>query len=287
MQKITDLIKILDLEQLSDNVFKGQNYNAPWGRVFGGQVLAQSLLAAYNTVPKDRFAHSLHGYFILVGDLDIPVTYEVDTLRDGGSFSTRRVVAKQNGKAIFNMAASFQIEQKGIEHQITMPNLIAPENLITTEEQVEKVKDSHPKFYQRLKNVIPKVFEFRPVENIISKLTKNSLPHNHLWIRTSESVVVDKRIQQALLAYVSDYNILTTATLPHREELNKVNAFYASIDHAIWFHRDFDINEWLLYTIDSPSASNSRGFSRGSIFNKTGELIASVTQEGLIRQQFK
>jgi acyl-CoA thioesterase-2 len=247
--------------------------------------LAQSLHAAYQTVPADRFAHSMHGYFILGGNLDVPITYEVDIIRDGGSFTTRRVVARQNGKAIFTMGASFQIKESGVDHQITMPNLLLPEKLSTSLEQIEEIKDNDNNTYQRLKMVLPEVFEFKSIERISSQLSKNSTPFNHLWMRAKDKLVADLPLQQQLLAYVSDYNILTTATLPHREQLNKGKTFYASIDHAIWFHREFDIQDWLLYTMDSPSASNARGFSRGSIFDRKGALVASVAQEGLMRQK--
>lgn len=287
MQTINGLIDLLTLEKIDGQTFKGQNYQAPWGRVFGGQVLAQSLHAAYQTVPTDRLAHSMHGYFILGGNLDIPIMYEVDTIRNGGSFTTRRVVARQNGKAIFNMAASFQIKEEGVDHQITMPNLILPEKLATSREQIEEIKTINPKAYQRLKMILPEVFEFRSVERISSQLTRNNPPFNNLWMRISEKFKADVPLQQQLLAYISDYNLLTTATLPHREELNKGNTFYASLDHALWFHRAFNLHDWLLYTMDSPSASNARGFARGSIFNRQGILVASSAQEGLMRQQIK
>lgn len=284
MTSLSELIKLLTLERMDKNQYLGQNYAAPWGRVFGGQVLAQSLHAAYQTVPKERIAHSMHGYFILVGKLDIPITYEVDTIRDGGSFTTRRVVAKQNGKAIFNMAASFQVQEKGVDHQITMPNIISPDRLMTSLEQIEDIKTLNPNAYNRLKTVIPEVFLFKPTERITSQLAKNSEPSNHVWIKTAEKQKIDLRMQHQILAYASDYNLLTTATLPHRETLNRTNTFYASLDHAIWFHRSFDIQDWLLYALDSPSASNARGFARGSFFSATGDLVASVAQEGLIRQ---
>jgi acyl-CoA thioesterase-2 len=283
MQTIKQLIDLLTLKQLDESKFIGENYQAPWGRVFGGQVLAQSLNAAYRTVPDNRTAHSMHGYFILGGDLDIPITYEVDTIRNGGSFTTRRVVAKQNGKAIFNMAASFQTKQEGVDHQITMPNLTSPDNLVTGLEEIENIKDVDPKIYYRLKMVLPEVFIFKSVNRIINKLAKNNVPFSNIWMRSAEDVIADLPMKQQLLAYVSDYNLLTTATFPHREQLNKGNTFYASLDHALWFHRDFDFDDWLLYAMDSPSASNSRGFSRGSIFNRKGILVASVAQEGLMR----
>ncbi len=285
MKSIKELIELLTLEQLEDHIFLGQNYQAPWGRVFGGQVLAQSLHAAYRTVPEDRIAHSMHGYFILGGTLDIPVTYEVDTIRNGGSFTTRRVVAKQNGRAIFNMAASFQLKQEGVDHQISMPNIVSPKDLSTSLEQIEALKDLDPKIYKRLKMVLPEVFSFKMVDKIITKLSRNGSPFNNIWVRTSEPVEADEPMRQQLLAYMSDYNLLNTASLPHREALNKGNTFYASLDHAIWFHREIDFDDWLLYAMDSPSASNARGFARGSIFNKNGALIASVAQEGLMRQE--
>lgn len=284
MQTIKDLIALLTLKKIKNNVFEGENYQTPWGRVFGGQVLGQSLHAAYQTVPEDRIAHSLHGYFILGGDLKYPIQYEVDTIRNGGSFTTRRVVAYQNGKAIFNMAASFQVKVDGVDHQIPMPNLIPPEKLTTSLEQLEEIKEEHPSAFHKLKAIQPKVFEFKPVENFISQLTKNGPPFFNTWIRTAEKMTIDLPMQQQLLAYASDFNLLTTATLPHREQLNERKTFYASLDHAIWFHRDFDIRDWLLYSMDSPSASNSRGFARGNVFDRKGILVASVAQEGLMRQ---
>jgi len=285
MKTVTELISLIRLERKNEATFIGQNEQTPWGRVFGGQVLAQSLHAAYQTVPEERIAHSMHGYFILSGDLSIPITYEVDTIRNGGSFTTRRVVALQNGKAIFNMAASFQTYEEGVDHQITMPNLTVPDLLTNSAQQIEEIRDSHPKVYHRLKMIFPEVFEFKTLERITSQLTKNSTPYNNLWMRTAEKFTASLAIQQQILAYVSDYNLLTTASLPHREQLNRTKTFFASIDHALWFHRDFNIADWLLYTMDSPSASNGRGFSRGSIFNKQGILVASVAQEGLMRLQ--
>lgn len=284
MQTLEELIGLITLEKRDKQTFIGQNYQAPWGRVFGGQVLAQSLHAAYQTVPEDRIAHSMHGYFILGGTLDIPVTYEVDTIRNGGSFTTRRVVARQNGNAIFNMAASFQVVQEGVEHQITIPNVMPPDNLSNSREQLEELRHTYPEIYQRLNLTLPKVFEFRPTEKITTKIARDSPPFNNVWMRTSGKATMDLAMQQQILAYVSDYNLLVTATFPHREELNKGHTFYASLDHAIWFHRNFDLQDWLLYTMDSPSASNSRGFSRGSIFDSEGILVASVAQEGLMRQ---
>jgi acyl-CoA thioesterase-2 len=288
MDTIQEIVDLLTLKKIDENTFQGENYTTPWGRVFGGQVLGQSLHAAYQSVPKDRFAHSMHAYFILGGQLDIPIIYEVDSIRDGKSFTTRRVVAKQNGIAIFNMSASFHKKEEGIDHQIPMPNVIKPENLIPTVEQINELETSAPKIYKRIKNMLPTVFDIRPVENFLSKYSKNSPPYDNLWFTSAVKLNRDDvALNHQLLAYASDYNLLSTATAPHREELNSKSMFYTSLDHALWFHRDFSIDDWLLYAMDSPSASNSRGFARGSIFNKNGDLVASVAQEGLIREQIK
>jgi len=283
MNALKDLIDLITLKKINNHTYIGQNYEAPWGRVFGGQVLAQSLYAAYQTVPKNRFAHSMHAYFILGGHINIPVKYKVDIIRDGGSFTTRRVVAYQNEKAIFNMSASFQKKHTGVNHQIPMPNALPPNRLESSEEQIEKFKFILPDTYKRMKSSLPKVFEFKPVDDMLSKLVNNNPPFDNIWFKTVDAVDLDIPLQQQLLAYASDYNILRPASMPHREELNAKKTFFTSLDHALWFHRDFDISEWLLYVLDSPSASNSRGFSRGSIFNSKGTLIASVCQEGLMR----
>lgn len=285
METIKKLIDLLTLEKLDECLYRGGNYVTPWGRVFGGQVLGQALHAAYQTVPPDRIVHSMHGYFILAGNVDQPIIYEVDTIRDGGSFTTRRVVAKQNGRAIFNMAASFQLKQDGFDHQITMPNVLPPEVLLPDYEQIKSLKESHPKLYNRMKVIYPNAIEFRPVEKFDPD--QQGRPFRHVWFKSSEQVTLDLPMQHQILAYASDHNLLTTAVLPHQTHLDRANLFFASLDHAIWFHRDFKIDEWLLYATDSPSAGNSRGFSRGNIFTKEGKLIASVVQEGLIREMKK
>jgi len=283
MESIKELLSLLKLEKVSETKFVGQNYPSSWGRVFGGQILAQSLHAAYQTIPEKRIAHSMHGYFILIGDINTPVTYEVDTIRDGKSFTTRRVVAYQNGKAIFNMAASFQKEETGVDHQIIAPNILPPEVLRTDMQQVESIKHKNPNYYESLKKAHPKMFEFKPVEIMSHIETKNVIPFSHVWFKTKEKTSITLPEKQQLLAFSSDINLIMTATKPHREKINDSPIFVASIDHAMWFHRDFEIDEWLLYAMDSPSASSARGFARGSIFSKSGILIASVTQEGLIR----
>ena len=283
MKHIQELIDLITLEKKGENTFQGQNFQTSWGRVFGGQVLAQSLHAAYQTVPKDRFAHSLHGYFILGGNLDLPITYEVDVIRDGKSFTTRRVVAFQESRAIFNMSASFQLEQNGVNHQFSMPNYIPPEKLLSDLEQLE-VQNTDPKVYDRFKKIKPEVIEFRPVEKLTLRDDIDAPAESNYWFRSKEITPFGLDSQHQLLAYISDYGLLRTATLPHKKELSQGPTFYTSIDHALWFHRPFSLQEWLLYAMDSPSASNSRGFSRGSFFDREGLLVASSAQEGLIRQ---
>jgi acyl-CoA thioesterase-2 len=283
VETVSELLKILRLKRISETKFVGQNYPASWGRVFGGQILAQSLHAAYQTVPNTRIAHSLHGYFILMGDINLPVEYEVDKIRDGNSFTTRRVVAYQNGKAIFNMAASFQKEENGVDHQIDAPNILPPEVLRSDMQQVESIKHKNPNYYKSLKKAQLKMFDIKPVEIMSHIETKNAIPYSHVWLKTKEKNQISLPEKQQLLAFSSDINLIATATKPHREKINQKPVFIASIDHAMWFHRDFEIDDWLLYAMDSPSASSARGFTRGSIFSKSGTLIASVTQEGLIR----
>jgi acyl-CoA thioesterase-2 len=283
MKYIQELIDLITLKKKGENTFEGQNFQTSWGRVFGGQVLAQSLHAAYQTVPQDRFAHSLHGYFILGGNLDLPITYEVDIIRNGKSFTTRRVVAFQQGRAIFNMSASFQLHQPGVDHQFSMPNFISPEKLLSDLEQLE-AQNTDMEAYNRFKKIKPEVIEFRPVEKLSLRDDIDAPAESNYWFRSKEKTPYGMDIQQQLLAYISDYGLLRTATLPHKKELSKSPTFYTSLDHALWFHRSFSLQEWLLYAMDSPSASNSRGFSRGSIFDRDGLLVASTAQEGLIRQ---
>lgn len=282
METIEELIALLTLEKIDDRIFRGQNYRTPWKRVFGGQVLGQALHAAYQTVPDDRICHSMHGYFILAGDIDVPIVYEVDTIRDGGSFTTRRVVAIQKGRAIFNMAASFQLKQEGFDHQIDMPNVLPPESLLSDIEQLKEIKETNPGLYRRLTSIHPNAIEFRPVEK--HRPTKKGQPYRHTWMRSRGKADLDLPMQHQILAYASDYNLLGTAVLPHLDVVDANEIFFASLDHAMYFHRDFRIDDWLLYATDSPSASGSRGFSRGNVFDRNGVLVSSVVQEGLIRR---
>ena len=285
MKTIAELIDLIQLEQLDDNLFRGQNYVTPWGRVFGGQVLAQSIHAARVTVPEDRIVHSMHGYFILGGDPNQPIIYNVDRIRDGRSFTTRRVVAIQKGRAIFNMSASFQIKEKGFSHQIPMPDVPPPEAVETDKEWIEPYKKQLPEMYKRYQ--IDRPIEFRPVEKFNPINPKKERPFRHIWIKANGPISDDPLLQREILAYACDYNLMATSLLPHRDRFKIQDMQMASLDHAMWFHGDVKVDEWLLYALDGPSASNSRGFSRGSFFNQRGELVASVVQEGLIRHRKK
>lgn len=283
MKSIAALVDLLTLEQLDDNLFRGQNYKTPWGRVFGGQVLAQSIHAAQQTVPKERTIHSMHGYFILGGDTNQPIIYDVDRIRDGRSFTTRRVVAIQKGRAIFNMSASFQIEEKGFNHQILMPNVPKPDEVQPDKEWMKQYKKVKPNLYKRYTEKRP--IEFRSVEKFDLIHPKKESPRRHMWLKATEPVPNDPLIHKEILAYFSDYNLMGTSLLPHRGRFKREEMQMASLDHAMYFHHDFKVDEWLLYALDSPSASNARGFNRGSFYNQEGILVASTIQEGLIRKR--
>jgi len=281
MKNVAELTDLIGLERIEDNLFRGQSYRTQWGRVYGGQVLAQALHAANLTVSEDRMAHSMHGYFILAGDIDLPIIYEVDRIRDGGSFATRRVKAIQKGRAIFNMSASFQIREEGIEHQIDMPNVPGPDALLSDVELAESFKDTLPDLYKRYRT--PRPIEFKPVERVDFLDPHPHLPRRHVWIRAKGDIGDSFRLHQEIFVFASDYNLLTTAILPHQDIVRFDQLMLASLDHAIWFHREFRMDEWLLLALESPVAGNARGFTRGTLFNTQGQLVASVVQEGLIR----
>ncbi|MDR3499930.1 MAG: acyl-CoA thioesterase II [Parvibaculum sp.] len=278
---VEDLIQILDLEQIEVNLFRGHSPDVSWQRVFGGQVIGQALVAAYRTV-EDRVCHSLHAYFIRPGDPKIPILYEVDRSRDGKSFTTRRVVAIQHGKQIFNLAASFQVPEKGFEHQAQMPDVPAPEDLPSERELRKAVEDRLPehiaKHFSR-----PRPIEIRPVnpQDYIDPAPME--PLNHVWFRARKEIGDDIALNQCILAYASDMTLLDTCIRPHGVSWVSGKLQSASLDHAMWFHQPFRADEWVLYTQDSPSASGGRGFNRGSIYTRDGRLVASVVQEGLIR----
>ena len=277
-----DLLKILDLERIEHNIYRGGNRDIGTGRIFGGQVLAQSLIAARRTVEEERVAHSLHGYFILPGDLNIPVVYFVDRLRDGRSFTTRRVTAIQHGRAIFNMSASFQVIEEGPEHQAEMPDVPDPETLAP---ELDLIRDMADRIPESLRTVLTqdRPIDFRPVDPVDPFNPEPRPPQRYLWMRALGDLPDEILIHQAVLAYASDYGLLGTALAPHGYSFRQPNIQVASLDHAIWFHRPARVDQWLLYAMDSPNANGARGFVRGTIFTRDGTLVASVAQEGLTR----
>lgn len=279
---VQELLGLLDLEPLEVNIYRGRNRDIGTGRVFGGQVLAQALVAARRTVDEPREAHSLHGYFILPGDLNAPIVYFVDRLRDGGSFSTRRVTAIQHGRAIFNLAASFQIAESGHEHQTKMPDVPQPEDLTNELDLIREVADRIP---DKLRKVLTqdRPIDFRPVAPIDPFHPEKREPTRYIWLRAVDRLPNDTLTHQAVLAYASDYGLLATALLPHAVSPRSPAVQLATLDHALWAHRAFRADEWLLYAMDSPAAAGARGFTRGSVYTRDGTLVASVTQEGLMR----
>jgi acyl-CoA thioesterase-2 len=278
------LLVLLDLEKLEENVFRGTSPPERIQRVFGGQVLAQALVAATRTVEAERFCHSFHAYFLRPGDPKVPILYEVDRSRDGASFSVRRVVAIQHGAQIFVLAASFQKAEAGFEHQAPMPAVPPPEDLQDEQELLLSRSDLPPSFLNWIGSERP--FETRsvlgrgPASDSGDRPARPAL--DHIWLRTRGRLPDDPALHQALLAFVSDTSLLDTALLPHGKSIFS-NVQVASLDHAMWFHRPFRADEWLLYVQDAPSASGARGFNRGAIYTRGGLLVASVAQEGLIR----
>jgi len=284
MKNTKKLLEILILEAIDDTSFKGISKDIGSPNVFGGQVLAQSLNAAYRTVSKGRTLHSLHSYFLEPGHLTIPIRYNVHILRDGGSFSTRRVTASQNDKTIFILACSFHKEEDGYEHQVAIKKDIKqPEELLSWEDILHQMGDFLPK---KLKSFleIERPIHFKPLE-IVNPLEKKDLPPSvDVWFKLKgEPISLDLQTKQQILTYLSDYNILTACLNPNASVANFGNTQMASLDHSMWFYRDFDFNDWMLFSIESPNSFGARGFSKGNIFTRDGKLIASVAQEGLMR----
>ena len=278
---LADLIELLKLERIEDNIFRGDSRDIGSAQVFGGQVLGQALSAAQHTV-EGRIAHSLHAYFLRRGDMKAPIIYEVDRARDGGSFSTRRVVAIQHGRPIFNLAASFQVEEPGVEHQARMSDVPGPDGLKDfsdiSDEQLEKLPEKMRRFL-----TAKRPFEIRPVTPISFLEPRKLPPVKQVWFRAVDTLPDELALHQNLLAYVSDYELLGTSTLPHGLPFGQGKVIMASLDHALWFHRRVRVDEWLLYAMDSPNAGGARGFARGQVFTESGELVASTAQEGLVR----
>jgi len=278
---LDDLLKVMTLERLELDLFRGESRDIGSPQVFGGQVLGQALMAATATV-ENRVVNSLHAYFLRRGDFNAPIVYEVDRARDGNHFSTRRIVAIQHGAQIFNMSASFQTPESGVEHQLAMPDVPPPEELPNFDDQVRDLLPQLPASMRRaLEQKRP--FEFRPVQPPSFLKPQKSPPLKHMWFRAVAKLPDDEPLHRCLLAYASDFHLLDTAMMPHALSLTSPQVMIASIDHAMWFHRDVRVDDWLLYSTDSPSASGSRGFARGSVFSRDGRLIASTSQEGLVR----
>jgi acyl-CoA thioesterase-2 len=279
---VANLLAILDLEPLEHNLFRGRSPEDGWQRVFGGQVIGQALVAASRTVPVERKAHSLHAYFLRPGDPAVPIIYDVDRIRDGKSFTTRRVVAIQHGHAIFSMSASFQVEESGLDHQLPAPSVPPPEELMSEEELkkkfMESASESMKRYWRRERPI-----EVRPV-SLRHYMGREKLePVQHAWFRATGTLPDDAAVHKCVLAYASDMMLLDTSLYPHGRTLFDKDLQVASLDHALWFHRPFRADEWLLYAQDSPTASGARGFNRGAIYDRQGIHVASVAQEGLIR----
>jgi acyl-CoA thioesterase-2 len=284
MNSVNDLLEVLILEEISENQFNGISKTVGSPNVFGGQVLAQALNAAYRTIINQRVLHSMHAYFLEAGKLNTTINYEVSIIRDGGSFSTRRVTATQQDKTIFILAASFHKRQDGHEHQIEMKtNVKPPEELQSWTEMVDMYGEFLPdkmKFFLQMDRPI----EFKPTK-LFNPMDKKDLPpFLEVWFKLKgDTATLNLATKQQILTYISDYNILSVALMPHTSKANYGNTQMASLDHSMWFFRDFDFKDWMLFSIESPSASNARGFTKGNIFSRDGKLIASVAQEGLMR----
>jgi acyl-CoA thioesterase-2 len=280
---LDQLLSILDIETLEVNLFRGLSPQVGWQRVFGGQVIGQALVAANRTV-NGRLAHSLHAYFLRAGDPSVPIIYNVDRIRDGGSFSTRRVVAIQHGLAIFSMAVSFHKEETGLEHQIKMPEVPPPESLPSEAELKECLIDRLPEpvkaYWQRERPI-----EIRPVDLSRYLSPENRAPSQQVWIRATGQLGDDQSLHQCVLAYASDFTLLDTALSAHGRFVFDPRLMLASLDHALWFHRKLRADDWLLYAQDSPISGAGRAFCRGMLFTREGELVASTAQEGLLRER--
>ena len=279
---LENCLSLFELNRIDRDIYTWTGKNVGWARIFGGQVMAQTLIAAYKTVKKEHFAHSFHSYFLRPGQMDKPITFTVDRIRDGKSFTTRTVKAIQDGEAIFSCSVSFQKNEDGLEHQIEMSDFPSP-NGLKNEYEIRKaiagdIDPEHAPLFLRKREV-----EMRPIEIQDYANPQKTPPYKNTWIRPEGKLPNDEVIQQAFLLYISDMGLLAAANNPHGVNFLNENLQVASLDHAMWFHRKLDLNGWFLYTIESPITRNARGFSHGSIFSRDGKLIASCTQEGLIR----
>lgn len=284
MTDVQHLIELLTLDKVDETTFIGQSKTVGSPNVFGGQVLAQALNAASRTITNQRVLHSMHSYFLEPGHLEVPITFNVNIVRDGGSFSVRRVTAEQSGLIIFILSASFHKKEEGYEHQIEMKSGIKPpEELMSWTDILHQFGDFLPKNIKTFFEV-ERPIEFKPVE-IVNPLDRKDLPpFNNVWFKPKGDLnVVDLATKQQILTYISDYNILVSALNPHASKAHWGNTLTASLDHSMWYFRDFDFDDWILFSMESPNASNARGFAKGNMFTRDGKLIASVAQEGLMR----
>ena len=281
---LADLLAILDLEPLEENLFRGRSPQHGWQRVYGGQVLGQALVAAVRTVPPERVAHSLHAYFLLPGDPTRPIIYNVERVRDGGSFTTRRVTGIQCGRAMFVMSASFHIAEPGLEHQDAMPNVPPPEALPSEQElkarMLSRLPQNMKSYWERERPI-----EMRPIDVTRYFAREKRMPEQMVWMRASGRLPDAFPLHQCVLAYASDFTLLDTALIAHGKLMFDTDIQLASLDHALWLHRPFRADDWLLYAQSSPSSHGARGFCRGSVFTRDGVLVASVAQEGLMRER--
>lgn len=281
---LDDLLNLLTLETIEDGLYRGQSQDLGFGAVFGGQVIGQALSAAKETLPPERVNHSFHSYFLRPGDAKKPIVYDVENIRDGKSFSARRVQAIQNGKPIFYMTASFQQLEAGFEHQDVMPKVPGPEGLISDLDIYREHEELIPEPL-RNKFICEKPIEMRFVTAYNPFKPEKDEPKRYVWLKANGDMPADSRVHKYLLAYASDFNFLPTALQPHGVSFAQPNMQVATIDHAMWFHRDFRMDDWLLYAIDSPSASGQRGLVRGQIYTRDGVLVASTIQEGVMRDR--
>ena len=279
---LADLLHLLKLERIEDNIFRGESRDVGSSRVYGGQVLGQALRAASATVEDGREVHSLHAYFLRAGDVEADIVYDVDRARDGKSFSNRRVTAIQHGRQIFNMTASFQKIEQGLEHQCTMPEVPPPESLSDMRELTAAALENIPEKLRR-HYTHERPFEVRPIKPVALLSAEKAEPRQLFWFKAIDRLPDDAELHRNLLAYVSDYQLVATSTLPHGVRFEEGTLQLASLDHAMWFHRPFRIDDWLLYSMESRNACGARGLARGEIFSRDGALVASTAQEGLIR----
>jgi acyl-CoA thioesterase-2 len=281
---LQDLVNLLDLETLEVNLFRGQSRDLGGKSVFGGQVIGQALVAAGRTTDGDP-PHSLHAYFLRPGDMTLPIVYEVDRVRDGRTFTTRRVQAIQSGNPILTMIASFQRAEPGLEHQTAMPDVPPPDKLVSSRDLNDAWLQSVPDVSDRIFHALTRehAIEFKPVSPWNPLQPEVRPPQQHIWFRAGGRLPDDAMLHRCVLAYASDFNLLSTALRPHGRSWFADNMVVASIDHALWFHRDVRADDWLLYSMDSPTAQGARGLSRGQIFDRSGRLVASVVQESLMR----